>query len=121
MSASGAEFLHIHNSVLLVVGREIQTGMGVELLEFDLGFEAILSFHHHVYQFVVIFMPFFDAAEVSESTLVDNDERHNIVAQAFLKQNQYAHSTVVALEAGVEIYDIIMFNLRLRVTTCYPS
>ena len=55
----GAEFLHIHGSVLLVVGREVQTAVGVELLEFDLGFEAILGFHHHVYQFVPVGVPFF--------------------------------------------------------------
>ena len=28
--------------------------MSVELLEFDLGFEAVLGFHDYVYQFVVV-------------------------------------------------------------------
>ena len=57
----GAEFLHIHSSVLLVVGGEVETGVGVEFLKFDLGLEAVLGFHYHVYQFVVVVVPFFDA------------------------------------------------------------
>jgi len=45
----GAEFLHIHSSVLLVVGGEVKTGVGVEFLELDLGFEAILGFHYDIH------------------------------------------------------------------------
>lgn len=45
----GAKFLHIHNSVLLVVCRKVQTGMGAEFLELDLGFESILCFHDYVH------------------------------------------------------------------------
>ena len=33
----GAEFLHIHSSVLLVVGGEVKAAVGAEFLEFDLG------------------------------------------------------------------------------------
>ena len=55
----GAEFLHIHGSVLLIIGGKVKAAMGVELLEFDLGFEAVLSFHHHIHQFVAVVVPFF--------------------------------------------------------------
>ena len=54
----GAEFLHIHSSVLLVACRQVETAVGVEFLEFDLGLETILSLHHHVNQFVPVVMPF---------------------------------------------------------------
>ena len=57
----GAEFLHIHGSVLLITCRQVETAVGVEFLELDLGLEAILSFHHHVYQFIAVIVPFFDA------------------------------------------------------------
>ena len=39
--------------------------MGVELLEFDLGFEAVLGFHYHVYQFVPVGVPFLDTTEIT--------------------------------------------------------
>ena len=55
----GAKLLHIHSSVLRIVCRQVETGMGVELLELDLGFKTILGFHYHVYQFVVVIVPFF--------------------------------------------------------------
>ena len=45
----GAKLLHIHSSVLRVVCRQVETGVGVEFLEFDLGFEAVLGFHYHVH------------------------------------------------------------------------
>ena len=50
--------------VLCVVSRQVHTGVGVELLEFDLGFEAVLGFHDYVYQFVAIGVPFLDAAQI---------------------------------------------------------
>ena len=55
----GAEFLHIHGSVLLVACRQVETAVGVEFLEFDLGFKAVLGFHYYVYQFVPVIVPFF--------------------------------------------------------------
>ena len=64
--------------------------MGVEFLEFDLGFEAVLGFHHHVHQFVPVVVPLFDTSEVSGAALVVDDEGHNVVAQALLKQNESA-------------------------------
>ena len=54
----GAKLLHIHNSVLRIACRQVQTGMGVELLEFDLGFEAVLGFHDHIYQLIPVVLPF---------------------------------------------------------------
>ena len=57
-----AEFLHIHSSVLLVACRQVKAAMGVEFLEFDLGFEAVLGFHYHVHQCVPVGVPFFYAA-----------------------------------------------------------
>ena len=83
----GAEFLHIHSLVLLVACRQVETGVGVELLEFDLGFEAVLGFHDDVHQFVTVNLPFFDTPEVTGAAFVVDDERHNAVAQAFLKGN----------------------------------
>ena len=80
-----AKFLHIHSSVLLVVGGEVETGVSVELLEFDLGFEAFLGFHNYVHQFVVVFVPFFDAPEVARAAFIVDDEWHHIVAQALLE------------------------------------
>ena len=62
-------------------------GVGVELLEFDLGFEAVLGFHDYVYQFVPVGVPFFDATEVTGAVFVVDDEGHPIVAQAFFCSN----------------------------------
>ena len=45
----GAKLLHIHSSVLRVVSRQVETGMGVEFLEFNLGFEAVLGFHYDIH------------------------------------------------------------------------
>ena len=66
----GAEFLHIHSSVLLIACRQVETGVGVEFLEFDLGFEAVLGFHYHVYQFVPVDLPFFDTPEITGAALI---------------------------------------------------
>ena len=68
--------------------------MGVELLELDLGFEAFLGFHDYIHQFVVVNLPFFDATEVAGAAFVVDDEGHHIVAQAFLEQDQSAHTTI---------------------------
>ena len=57
----GAEFLHIHSSVLLVAGRQVVLAVGVEFLELDLGFDAVLGFHYHVHQFIPVVVPLFDA------------------------------------------------------------
>lgn len=57
----GAEFLHIHSSVLLVVCGKVKAAMGVEFLKFDLSFEAVLGFHYHVHQFIPVVVPLFDA------------------------------------------------------------
>lgn len=45
----GAEFLRIHNSVLRITRRQVETCVGVEFLELDLGFEAILGFHYDIH------------------------------------------------------------------------
>ena len=71
--------------VLRVVSRQVETAMGAELLKFDLGFEAVLGFHYHVYQFVLVNLSLFDATEVSGAAFVVDDEGHNIVAQTFLR------------------------------------
>lgn len=39
--------------------------MGVEFLEFDLGFEAVLGFHDYIHQFVAVIVPFLDSPEVA--------------------------------------------------------
>ena len=67
-------------SIFRVVCRQVETGVGVELLEFDLGFEAFLSFHYYVHQFVPVGVPFFDAAQITGAALVVDDEGHHIVA-----------------------------------------
>ena len=69
-------------SIFRIVSRHVETGVGVELLEFDLGFEAVLGFHDHVYQFVVVFVPLFDAAQIPGAAFVVDDEGHHIMAQA---------------------------------------
>ena len=115
----GAEFLHIHNSVLLVVSGEVETGVGVEFLELDLGFEAVLGFHHHIHQFVPVGVPLFDATEVAGAAFVVDDERHDIMAQAFLKEDQSAHAAVAVfkgedfLEADVEVQNVVALDLGL--------
>lgn len=115
----GAEFLHIHSSVLLIVGGKIETAMGVEFLEFDLGFEAVLGFHYHVYQFVPVCVPFLDALKVAGSAFVIDDEGHNIVAQAFLEQDQSTNTAIAVLEgeylleADVEVQNVVALDLRL--------
>ena len=57
----GAEFLHIHSSVLRIACRQVETGVGVELLELDLGFKTVLGFHDYIHQFIPVIVPFFDA------------------------------------------------------------
>ena len=115
----GAEFLHIHSSVLLAACRQVETAVGVELLEFDLGFEALLGFHDYVYQFVAVDLPFFDATKVSRAAFVVDDEWHNTVAQAFLKQNESTNTAIAVLEgedlldADVELQDVIALDLGL--------
>ena len=112
-----AEFLHIHNSVLLVVCRQVETGVGVELLEFDLGFEAVLGFHHHVHQFIVVIVPLFDATEVAGAAFVVDNERHDIMTQAFLEHKQSAHATVAIfkgedlLEADVDVQNVVALDV----------
>ena len=59
--------------------------MGVEFLEFDLGFKTVLGFHYNVYQLIAIIVPFLDATEVTGAAFVIDDEWHNAVAQAFLE------------------------------------
>ena len=114
-----AKLPHIHSSVLRVVCRQVETGVGVELLEFDLGFEAILGFHYHVHQFVVVIVPFLDAPEITGSPFIVDDEGHHIVAQAFLEHKQSANATVPVLEgeyfleADVEVQDVIALDLGL--------
>lgn len=56
--------------------------MGVEFLEFDLGFKAVLGFHDYIYQFVAIGVPFLDAAQIPGTAFVVDDEGHHIMAQA---------------------------------------
>ena len=93
--------------------------MGVELLEFDLGFEAVLGFHYHVHQFVTVIVPLFDTTEVAGAAFVVDDEGHNIVAQAFLKEDQSAHAAVAVLEgedllkADVEVQNLIALDFGL--------
>ena len=40
--------------VLLIACRKVETGVGAEFLEFDLGFEAVLGFRYPVHQFVPV-------------------------------------------------------------------
>ena len=56
--------------------------MGVELLAFDLSFEAVLGLHHNVHQFIVVNLPLFDTAQIPGAAFVVDDEGHNAVAQA---------------------------------------
>ena len=93
--------------------------MGVELLEFDLGFEAVLGFHYHVYQFVPVVVPFFDATEVSRTAFIVDDEGHHIVAQALFEHKQSAHAAVAVLkgkdllEADAEVQNVVTLGLVL--------
>ena len=59
--------------------------MGVELLEFNLGFETVLGFHDYVHKFVSIGVPFFDSAQVAGAAFIIDDKGHYTVAQAFLE------------------------------------
>ena len=120
----GAEFLHIHSSVLLVVGGEVETAVGVEFLEFDLGFEAVLGFHYHVHQFVPIIVPLFDATQIPGAAFVVYDEGHHIVAQAFFEHDQSAHATVAVLEGedlletDVEVQNVVALDFGLFLVAC---
>ena len=93
--------------------------MGVELLDLDLGFEAVLCFHYHVDQFVVVVVPLFDAPEIPGTAFVVDDEGHHIVAQAFLKEEQSAHTPVAVfkgedfLKADVEVQNVIALDVGL--------
>ena len=107
-------------SVLLVVGGEVETGVGAEFLEFDLGFEAVLGFHHDVYQFVPVGVPLFDATEISG---VVDDEWHNIVAQALFEHQQSANPSVAVLkgedllEADMEVQNVVALDVGLLFVT----
>ena len=98
--------------------------MGVEFLEFNLGFEAVLGFHHHIHQFVPVGVPFFNAPEVTGAAFVVDNERHNVVAQTFLEHKQSAHATVAVLEgedlleADVKIQNMIPFDFSLALVAC---
>ena len=46
----------------------------------------------------MILVPFPDAAQVSGSALIINDEWHDIMEQALLKQNESANTTIAILE-----------------------
>ena len=115
----GARLLHIHSSILRVVCRQVQTGMGVEFLEFDLGFEAVLGFHHHVHQFVPVGVPFLDATQIPGTAFVVDDEWHNAMAQAFLEHQESPYPTVAVLkgeylfEADVKVQNVIALDLGL--------
>ena len=98
--------------------------MGVELLKFDLGFEAVLGFHYHVYKFVVVIVPFFDAAEVAGTAFVVDDEWHNIVAQAFFEHQQSTNTAIAVLEGedllepDVEVQNVIALDVGLLFIGC---
>ncbi len=72
--------------------------MGAEFLEFDLGFEAVLGFHYHIYQFIPVIMPFLDATKVTGAAFVVDDKGHHIVVQAFLEHQQSAHTAIAILK-----------------------
>ena len=115
----GAEFLHIHSSVLLVVGRQVEAGVGVEFLELDVGFEAVLSFHDHIHQFVSVGVPFLDTAQIPGAAFVVDDERHHTVAQALLEHQESPYPSVAVLkgedllEADVEVQNVVALDLGL--------
>ena len=88
--------------------------MGVELLELDLGFEAFLGFHDYIHQFVVVNLPFFDATEVAGAAFVVDDERHNVVAQAFLEHNESAHTAIPILKGE----DFLEANVEMMYEFC---
>ena len=113
----GAEFLHIHSSVLRIACRQVETGVGVELLELDLGFEAVLGFHDHIHQFVPVGVPFLDAPKISGAAFVVDDKGHHIVAQTFLEHQQSAHATVAVLKAC----EIFGFRRLFFITEPCPS
>ena len=98
--------------------------MGAELLKFDLGFEAVLGFHHHVHQFVAVFVPFLDTTEVAGAAFVVDDKWHHAVAQTFLKQDESADAAVSILEGenllkpNMEIQDMIPLDLSLVLVAC---
>jgi len=120
----GAEFFHIHSSVLRIACRQVETGVGVELLEFDLGFEVILGFHYHIHQFVVVDLPFLNAPKVSGAAFIVDDEWHDIVAQTFLEHKQSAHAPVSVFKGedlfktDMEVQNVIALDLGLLFIGC---
>ena len=104
----GTEFLHIHGSVLLVVGGEVKAAVGVELLEFDLGLEAVLGFHYHFYQFVAVNLPLFDTTEMTGTAFIVDDEWHNAVAQALL--TFIAHIKLPIISPKIAPYITFLFS-----------
>ena len=98
--------------------------MGVEFLELDLGFEAVLGFHDYVYQFVPVVVPLFDTTEVAGAAFVVDDERHHIVAQAFLKEDQSAHAAIAILEGedflkpDAEVQNVVALDVGLLFVGC---
>ena len=93
--------------------------MGVEFLELDLGFEAILGFHYHLHQFVPVSIPFFNATQIPGAAFIIDDEGHHTVAQAFLEHQQSAHPTVAVLKgeyflkADVEVQNVVALDFGL--------
>ena len=53
--------------------------MGVEFLEFDLGFEAVLGFHDYVHKFVPVSVPLFDATQIPGTAFIVDDESKELM------------------------------------------
>ena len=98
--------------------------MGAEFLELDLSFEAVLGFHHHIYQFVPVGVPFFDAAQIPGAAFIVDNEGHHIVAQAFLEHQQSTNTAISVLEGedllepDMEVQNVIALNLGLLLVGC---
>ena len=67
----------------------------------------------------MILMPLPNTSQISGTALVVDDERHDIVSQAFLEQDESAHAAIAVLEGedllepDMEIQDMISLNFSL--------
>jgi len=72
--------------------------MGVEFLEFDLGAVTLLGFQDYFQEGVLVFVPGFDALDISRPAFIVQDEGHYVVAQAFLEHDESPYPAVAVAE-----------------------
>ena len=92
------------NSILLKIDSEI----------FQILLEPILRGEAGIAEIAFFICPLVQSSVVKQFQIIVNDERHNIVAQAFLEQNQPSDSAVAVLERMDALELIVKFQQLVK-------